>query len=132
MRTPLIFILHLSSCTGRSWCDIFVLYSFEWAMRHTTKPKRLYIDFDGFFASCEEQADPGLHGRPVGVIPFAGARNSCVIAANAAAKKFGVKTGTPIAQAHRLCPRITFTPQRPDLYVRIHHRISCRSTSSAR
>ena len=92
-------------------------------MRHTTKPKRLYIDFDGFFASCEEQADPGLHGRPVGVIPFAGARNSCVIAANAAAKKFGVKTGTPIAEAGRLCPRITLSPQRPDLYVRIHHRI---------
>ena len=92
-------------------------------MRRPTKPKRLYIDFDGFFASCEEQADPGLHGRPVGVIPFAGARNSCVIAANAAAKRFGVKTGTPIAEARRLCPRIALPPQRPDLYVRIHHRI---------
>ena len=91
-------------------------------MRRPTEPKRLYIDFDGFFAACEEQADPGLHGRPVGVIPFAGARNSCVIAANAAAKRFGVKTGTMIAEARRLCPRITLAPQRPDLYVRIHHR----------
>ena len=92
-------------------------------MRRPSKPEHLYIDFDGFFASCEEQADPGLHGRPLGVIPFAGARNSCVIAANAAAKRFGVKTGTPIAEAGRLCPRITLTPQRPDLYVRTHHRI---------
>ena len=92
-------------------------------MRRPTKPKRLYIDFDGFFASCEEQADPGLHGRPVGVIPFAGARNSCVLAANPAAKRFGVKTGTAIAEARRLCPRITLTPQRPDHYVRIHRRI---------
>ena len=92
-------------------------------MRRPTKPKRLYIDFDGFFASCEEQADPGLHGRPVGVIPFAGARNSCVLAANPAAKRFGVRTGTAIAEARRLCPRITLTPQRPDLYVRIHRRI---------
>ena len=91
-------------------------------MRRPTEPKRLYIDFDGFFAACEEQADPGLHGRPVGVIPFAGARNSCVIAANAAAKRFGVKTGTMIAEARRLCPRITLAPQRPDLYVRIHQR----------
>ena len=64
---------------GRSFCDIFAFYSPESAMRRPTRPKRLYIDFDGFFASCEEQADPGLHGRPVGVIPFAGARNSCVI-----------------------------------------------------
>ncbi len=92
-------------------------------MRRPTRPKRLYIDFDGFFASCEEQADPGLHGRPVGVIPFAGARNSCVIAANAAAKRFGVTTGTAIAEARRLCPRITLAPQRPDHYVRIHHRV---------
>ena len=92
-------------------------------MRRPTESKRLYIDFDGFFASCEEQADPGLHGRPVGVIPFAGARNSCVIAANAAAKRFGVKTGTSIAEARRLCPRIALPPQRPDLYVRIHQRI---------
>ena len=83
-------------------------------MRRPTESKRLYIDFDGFFASCEEQADPGLHGRPVGVIPFAGARNSCVIAANAAAKRFGVKTGTPIAEARRLCPRIALPPQRPE------------------
>ncbi len=92
-------------------------------MRRPTKPKRLYIDFDGFFASCEEQADPGLHGRPVGVIAFAGARNSCVLAANPAAKRFGVKTGTAIAEARRLCPRITLAPQRPDMYVRIHRRI---------
>ena len=92
-------------------------------MRKPIKPKRLYIDLDGFFASCEEQADPGLHGCPVGVIPFAGARNSCVIAANAAAKRFGVKTGTSIAEARALCPRIALTPQRPDLYVRIHQRV---------
>ena len=91
-------------------------------MRRPTRPKRLYIDFDGFFAACEEQADPALRGRPVGVVPFAGARNSCVISANAAAKRFGVKTGTSIAEALRLCPRITLSPQRPDLYVRIHHR----------
>ena len=34
-------------------------------MRRPTRPKRLYIDFDGFFASCEEQADPALHGYAV-------------------------------------------------------------------
>ena len=92
-------------------------------MRQPTAPERLYIDFDGFFASCEEQADPGLHGLPVGVIPFAGAKNSCVISANAAAKRFGVKTGTSIADARRLCSRIALVAQRPDLYVRVHRRI---------
>ena len=91
-------------------------------MRKPTRPECLYVDFDGFFASCEEQADPRLHGCPVGVIPFPGARNSCVIAANPKAKRFGVKTGISIAEACQRCPRIALVPQRPDLYVRIHQR----------
>ena len=28
----------------------------------------LYLDCDGFFASCEEAADPHLHGHTVGVV----------------------------------------------------------------
>ena len=59
----------------------------------------------------------------LGVIPFRDARNSCVIAANAKAKRFGVKTGIAIAEARRLCPRIALVPQRPDLYVRTQQRI---------
>ena len=38
-----------------------------------------YLDADGFFASCEEAADPALHGRPVGVVvdrPYADAPSS--------------------------------------------------------
>ena len=31
-----------------------------WSLHKPTKPERLYVDFDGFFASCEEQADPRL------------------------------------------------------------------------
>ena len=42
---------------------------------------QLYIDCDGFFAACEEQADRQLEGQPLGVISFAGAVQSCVIAA---------------------------------------------------
>ena len=94
-----------------------------WSLHKPTKPERLYVDFDGFFASCEEQADPRLYGRPVGVIPFRDARNSCVIASNAQAKSFGVKTGIAIAEARRLCPHIALVPQRPDLYVRTQQRV---------
>ena len=71
------------------------------SLHKPTKPERLYVDFDGFFASCEEQADPRLFGCPVGVIPFRDARNSCVIAANSKAKRFGVKTGIAIAEVTR-------------------------------
>ena len=32
--------------------------------------KVLYLDFDGFFASVAQQADPRLRGKPVGIVPF--------------------------------------------------------------
>ena len=92
-------------------------------VRKPTAPEQLYIDFDGFFAACEEQADHRLQGRPLGVIPFAGAVHSCVIAANTMAKRAGVTTGMAIADARRRCPGIALVPQQPDLYTRIHHRI---------
>ncbi|WP_281299720.1 MULTISPECIES: hypothetical protein [unclassified Iodidimonas] len=90
------------------------------------KPQRLecmYIDFDGFFASVEEQARPALRGRAIGVIPFEHATATIVIAANAKAKRFGVKTGTDVVEARRLCPEIALVPQSPDLYARAHHKL---------
>ena len=80
-----------------------------------TTPEQLYIDIDGFFAACEEQADRQLQGRPLGVIPFAGAVHSCVIASNTLAKRAGVTTGMAIADARRRCPGIALVPQQPDL-----------------
>lgn len=87
------------------------------------RPLKLHIDFDGYFASVEEQSDPALHGRPVGVIPMEGAENTCVISANPKAKTFGVKTGTSVKDARRLCPEVRLVPQRPDLYLRTHKAI---------
>ena len=85
--------------------------------------KRLYLDFDGYFAAVEEQAAPALHGRPVAVLPYPEAR-TCVISANAAAKRHGVGTGTGVDEARRRCPGIALVSQRPDLYVRVQRRIA--------
>ena len=76
--------------------------------------KRLYLDFDGYFAAVEEQAAPALHGRPVAVIPYPETR-TCVILANATAKRHGVETGTGGDEARRRCPGIALVSQRPDL-----------------
>lgn len=83
----------------------------------------MYIDFDGFFAAVEEQARPALRGRPVGVIPFAGTAATIIIAANARAKRFGVKTGLGVREARRRCPDIRLVPQSPELYARAHRRL---------
>ena len=89
-------------------------------MRKPADLEYAYIDFDGFFASVEEQDNPALHGKPVGVVPFDNTMRTCVIAANYKAKAMGVKTGTSVGDARRLCPGIALVPQSPDKYVRMH------------
>jgi nucleotidyltransferase/DNA polymerase involved in DNA repair len=90
-------------------------------MRRPAQIERLYLDFDGFFASVEQQAHPHLRGRPVGVVPFAEARHTCVIACSREAKLRGVKNVMPIAEARERCPEIILVPQSPDLYRRAHN-----------
>jgi DNA polymerase IV len=90
-------------------------------MRLAQTIERLYLDFDGFFASVEQQNDKRLRGRPIGIVPFEGTDRTCVIAASREAKLAGVKNVTPVAEALRLCPDIILVPQNPDLYRRAHN-----------
>jgi DNA polymerase-4 len=90
-------------------------------MRRPTQIERLYLDFDGFFASVEQRVHPHLRGRPVGVVPFAKAEHTCVIACSREAKLRGVKNVMNIAEARERCPDIILVPQAPDLYRRAHN-----------
>lgn len=90
-------------------------------MRKPTDIERLYLDFDGFFASVEQQARPALRGRPVGVVPFAGTDRTVLIACSREAKIRGVKNIMPVDEARKLCPDIVLIPQSPDLYRRAHN-----------
>ena len=83
----------------------------------------LFIDMDGFFAAAEQHLCPHLRGKPVGVLPAMTSR-TCVIASNYDAKKCGVKVGTPVGDAKRLCPGIVLVQARPDRYVELHHSIT--------
>ncbi len=82
----------------------------------------LFVDLNSYFASCEQQARPELRGRPVGVVPML-ADSTCCIAASYEAKAFGVKTGTIVADARRMCPEIVLVEARHELYTEFHHRI---------
>jgi DNA polymerase IV len=82
----------------------------------------LFLDMNGYFAAVEQHFRPDLRGRMIAVIPVE-SENTCVIAANHTAKKFGVKTGTRVSDARQMCPGIVLVKARPDLYVKVHHAI---------
>ncbi|MEQ9460128.1 MAG: hypothetical protein RIG82_04170 [Phycisphaeraceae bacterium] len=82
----------------------------------------LYLDINGYFASVEQQLRPELRGKPVAVVPV-DTDSTCCIASSYEAKAFGVKTGTPVPEARRLCPGVRFVLARHERYVRMHHQI---------
>lgn len=80
----------------------------------------LFIDFNAYFASVEQHIHPELRGRPVAVVPM-DTDSTSVIAASYEAKRFGVKTGTRVGDAKRMCPGLVLASARTGEYVRIHH-----------
>jgi DNA polymerase-4 len=67
----------------------------------------LHVDMDAFFASVEQRDNPELRGRPVIVGGFAEGRG-VVSTCSYEARKFGVRSAMPTAQAKRLCPHGVF------------------------
>ena len=82
----------------------------------------LLVDMNSYFASVEQQNRPELRGRPVGVVSML-VETTCCIAASYEAKACGVKTGTLVRDARRLCPGIELVEARTTLYVATHHKI---------
>jgi DNA polymerase IV (archaeal DinB-like DNA polymerase) len=68
----------------------------------STRTRRImHVDFDYFFAQCEEIRRPELRDRPIAVCVFSGRTedSGVVSTANYVARKFGVKSGIPIKVA---------------------------------
>ena len=83
--------------------------------------RSLLVDFNSYFASVEQQVEPRLRGKPLGVVPMMADTTVC-IAASVEAKQFGVKTGTKVGDAKKLCPGIELVIARHELYIEYHHR----------
>ncbi len=77
----------------------------------------LHIDFNSYFATVEQQANPRLRGKPVGVTGGDRMTRTVIGAASVEAKKFGVKTGMQIWQAKQLCPDIILVAGDSDKYL---------------
>jgi len=84
--------------------------------------RTLAVDFNSFFASCEQQENPKLRGKPIAIVPVMADSSSC-IAASYPAKQKGVKVGTRISDVKLLCPGIQLVESRPSVYISYHRRL---------
>jgi len=84
--------------------------------------KYILVDLNSYFASCEQQDNPRLRNKPIAVVPMI-ANNTSVIAASYQAKLKGIKTGTKLFEAKKLCPEIIFIEGHHRRYTEYHHKI---------
>ncbi len=83
----------------------------------------LHIDLNSFFASVEQQLHPEYRGHPLAVVPTL-ADTTCCIAASYEAKALGIKTGTQVGEAKRICPAIMLIEGNHSEYAAYSHRIA--------
>ncbi|MGW7287206.1 DNA polymerase IV [Streptomyces sp. NPDC054847] len=79
-----------------------------------TAPTILHLDMDAFFAAAEQAAKPSLRGKPV-IVGGLGPRG-VVATASYEARRFGVHSAMPMAQARRLAPNAACLVPRFSLY----------------
>ncbi len=79
----------------------------------------IHIDFNSFFATVEQQANPRLRGKPIGVTGGDRLTRTVVGAASVEAKLRGVHTGMKIPDALKLCPDLILVKGDSDKYLSI-------------
>jgi DNA polymerase-4 len=73
----------------------------------------IHLDMNSYFASVEQQDFPEYRGKPLGVCEHLG---GIIIAASVEAKRWGIKTGTPVWEAKKLYPKIILSHTHADRY----------------
>jgi DNA polymerase-4 len=87
---------------------------------HTFQAIILHLDMDAFFASVEQMDNPALRGLPVII---GDSPRGVASTASYEARKFGVHSAMPIAQARKLCPQAVFLPGRMSRYKEVSRQI---------
>ncbi|MEU3633496.1 DNA polymerase IV [Streptomyces fradiae] len=84
-------------------------------------PTILHLDMDAFFAAVEQAAKPSLRGKPV-IVGGLGPRG-VVATASYEARRFGVRSAMPMAQARRLAPNAAYLVPRFTVYRSVSLRV---------
>ncbi len=80
--------------------------------------KIIHIDMDAFFASIEQQDHPEYRGKPL-IVGGSPQGRGVVAACSYEARRFGIHSAMPCAQAVRLCPRAIFARPRMARYLEV-------------
>lgn len=83
----------------------------------------LHIDLDAFFASVEQLDHPEYRGKPVIVGGKPEDRRGVVSTCSYEARKFGVHSAMPTAQAYKLCPQGIFVHGNMSRYHELSYKI---------
>jgi len=75
-----------------------------------------HVDMDAFFAAVEVKCNPLLKGKPL-IVGGDPKGRGVVSTASYEARKYGVRSGMPLGEAKRKCPRGIFIEGNPDKYV---------------
>jgi DNA polymerase IV len=81
----------------------------------------IHLDMDAFYPSVEVLDHPALKGKPV--IVGGGRKRGVVSSASYEARKYGVHSAQPMAEAMRLCPRGVFLPVRMSRYKDVSRKV---------
>lgn len=82
----------------------------------------MHLDMDAFYAAVEQRDDPLLRGRPVVVGARPGGRG-VVATCSYEARRFGIRSAMPIAEAYRRCPQAVYLRPRMAHYTAVARRI---------
>jgi len=82
----------------------------------------LHVDMDAFFAAVEVLDNPSLAGKPV-IVGGTPEGRGVVSTASYEARKFGVRSAMPAAQAVKLCPHGVFLRPRMGRYADISRKV---------
>ena len=94
--------------------------------------KIIHIDMDCFYASVEIRENPTLQGKPVAVGGSSSTTWCGLPLVNYEARKFGLHSAMPTAQAIKKCPNLILVPVNMPLYKQVSaqiHQIFQRYTS---